>query len=44
VIAVDSDEGTAVVFENVPAGSILPISVSFINATSTTATVIVALF
>jgi len=43
-LAVDSDEGTAVVFENVPAGSILPIDVSFINATGTTATSIVALF
>ena len=43
-LAVDAEDGTAGIFQNVPAGSILPIDASFINATNTTATSIVALF
>ena len=43
VVAV-MDNGNAVTFYNVPAGSILPIRVQRINATNTTATNIVALY
>lgn len=43
IVAVRQD-GTAVTFNNVPAGSILPIACRRINATNTTATNIVALF
>lgn len=43
LVAVDSD-GTAVTFTGVLAGSILPIRPIRINATSTTATAIVALY
>lgn len=43
LVAVD-DAGTAVTFTNVPDGAIIPIRVSRINATSTTATNMVALW
>lgn len=36
--------GSAIVFKNVPSGSILPIMVSRVNSTATTATDIVGLY
>ena len=43
IAAVDKDD-TAVVFSAVPAGTILPIRVRRVNSTSTTATLMVALY
>lgn len=42
IVAVD-DAGTAVTFSAVPAGTVLPIEAKRINATGTTATLLVAL-
>lgn len=43
-VAVERADGTAVVFANVPAGSVLPVMTRRIKATGTTASDIVALF
>lgn len=43
-LAVKDDNGTAVTFTGIVAGSILPISTDTINSTNTTATNICALF
>lgn len=43
-VAIKNKAGTAVTFSSVPAGSVLPVSVSFVMSTNTTATNIVALF
>lgn len=43
-VSVPNLAGTAVVFENVPDGGILPVRCKRVNATATTATAIVALF
>lgn len=43
LVAVQPD-GRVVTFTGVPAGSVLPITVTRVNATSTTATAIVALY
>lgn len=43
-IALVNSAGTAVVFQNVAAGSLLPISSEKVRSTSTTATNIVALY
>lgn len=44
IVAVMQDSGTAVTFTGVLAGTVLPIRVLRVNATSTTATSLVALF
>jgi hypothetical protein len=41
---VDMADGTTVLFSNVPAGSIIPIRVKRVRNTSTTATLILALY
>lgn len=38
------DTGTAIVFKNVPTGTILPIRIKRVNSTSTTATNMVSLY
>jgi len=43
-VAVKNSLGTSVTFQNVPAGSVLPVNVSYVMATNTTATNIVACF
>jgi len=43
-LALVNSAGDAVTFENVSAGSLLPVSSEFVNSTNTTATNIVALF
>jgi hypothetical protein len=43
-IAVVGDDGTAVTFEGVTAGTILPLCARRVNETNTTATLIVALY
>ena len=39
-----TESGSAIVFKNVPAGTVLPVRVSRVNATATTATDIVAIW
>lgn len=43
-VAVKNDLGTSVTFQNVPAGSVLPISTDMLLSTGTGATNVVALF
>lgn len=43
-IALQNDAGTAVVFKGLPSGSIISVSSSYVMATDTSATDIVALF
>lgn len=43
-MAVVTADGATVLFSNVPAGSIIPIAVSRVNSTNTTASAIVALY
>lgn len=42
-VTVVNDDGTTCLFSNVPSGAILPISPKRVNATATTATLIVGL-